>query len=218
VFAVAAFFAVADWAAVIWHWKRVEYVCKPATMVALIAAACYLTPAGTDSAFRTAFLLGLSFSLVGDVALMLPNDRWFLPGLVAFLIAHVAYITGFNMMPPPLSALMLLPVVGLLDVLILNRLVAGLVARGDDDLRIPVVVYGVVLSLTLASGWSTLVRPSWAAPARAAALLGGTLFFASDLMLAWNRFVRRSRLLHVLVIITYHLAQFALTLTLILAP
>ena len=32
-------------------------------------------------------------------------------------------------------------------------------------------------------------------------------------MLAWNKFVRPSRLLHVAVIVTYHLGQLALALT-----
>ncbi len=212
-FVPAALFAVLDWAAVIGQWKRVEYICKPATMVALIAAVLLLTR--MDTAFEVAFLLGLTFSLLGDVALMLPGDRWFLAGLVAFLLGHLGYITGFNRTPLPLTALVLLPVIGLLDVLIVRRLVEGLVAHGMDELRFPVIVYSVILSLTLASGWSTIFRPSWSTIARVVAILGGTLFFLSDLMLAWDRFIRRSQLLHVLVIITYHLAQFALTLTLI---
>lgn len=214
-FMLAAIFAILDWVAVMRKWKWVEYVCKPATMSALIVAALALTR--MDTVFEVAFLLGLIFSLLGDVALMLPDERWFLAGLAAFLLAHLGYITGFNLTPPPLSALVLLPVVALFDRFILRRLIAGLVANDKDELRIPVVVYGVVLSLTLASGWSTLFRPSWSDMGRVAAILGGTLFFASDLMLAWDRFVHRSHFLHVLVIITYHLAQFALTFTLILA-
>jgi uncharacterized membrane protein YhhN len=216
-FVLAAICAVVDWAAVIRRWKRVEYVCKPATMVALIAAALCLTAGRGGVAFRAAFLLGLTFSLLGDVALMLPGEWGFLPGLVAFLLGHLSYLTGFNLVLPPRSALILLPVIALLAVFILKRLIDGLVAHGADHLRIPIIAYGGVLSLTLASGWSTLFRPSWSPPARIAAVLGVTLFFASDLMLAWDRFVRRSHLLHVLVIITYHLAQFALTVTLLLA-
>jgi alkenylglycerophosphocholine hydrolase len=214
----AAISAVADWVAVIYRWKNVEYVFKPITMIALLVAAFCLAPARTDVAFRVFFLLGLFFSLLGDIALMLPNEGWFLPGLVAFLFGHLGYIRGFNINPPPPLALILAPAIVLLNLIVLRRLVDGLVAQGKDSLRIPVVVYGVVLSLTLASAWSTIFRPLWSMTARVAAVLGGTLFFVSDLMLAWDRFVRRSRLLHVLVIITYHLAQFALVFTLILAP
>ena len=215
---LAAIAALLDWVAVIGQWKRLEYLCKPATMIALIVAAVSLTSGRSDVVFRVAFLLGLSFSLVGDVALMLPGERTFLIGLVAFLLGHLGYIAGFNVTLPPLTAPVFLPVIGLLDAVILNRLVGGLKARGDDELQVPVIVYGIVLSLTLASGWSTLFRPAWSISARIVAIVGGTFFFASDLMLAWNRFMHRSRLLHVLVIITYHLAQFALTFTLILAP
>ena len=40
-------------------------------------------------------LAGLLFSLVGDVSLMLPNER-FIQGLVSFLVAHLCYIVAFT--------------------------------------------------------------------------------------------------------------------------
>lgn len=40
------------------------------------------------------FLLALLFSLLGDIFLMLPRER-FLAGLGAFLLAHLAYGWGF---------------------------------------------------------------------------------------------------------------------------
>jgi uncharacterized membrane protein YhhN len=214
----AAISAVVDWLAVIGRWKELEYAFKPTTMIALIGAAIYLVPQRADPIFMIMFLLGLFFSLLGDIALMLPDKGWFLPGLLAFLLAHLSYSVGFNVEPPPLPALVIIPVLALLDILVLRRLIDGLVSHGANDLRIPIIVYSVVLSLTLASAWSTLFRPSWSTVARVSAILGGTLFFVSDLMLAWDRFVHRARLLHVLVIITYHIAQFGLAFTLILAP
>jgi hypothetical protein len=74
------------------------------------------------------------------------------------------------------------------------------------------VAYGVMLSLTLFSGWATWFRPDWSTSARTLVSAGTTLFFCSDLMLAWDRFVHRSRVLQVAVIVTYHLAQLALAL------
>ena len=40
--------------------------------------------------------------------------------------------------------------------------------------------------------------------------LGGTLFFISDFVLAYDRFVRAFRQAHILIMTTYHLAQFSL--------
>ena len=65
-------------------------------MVGLIGLAVGLTPgsAGGDAA-RPWFVAALALSLVGDVLLMLPRER-FVGGLVAFLLAHLAYIVGLG--------------------------------------------------------------------------------------------------------------------------
>lgn len=217
VFAFGAVCAVVDWIAVARGAKRLEYVFKPATLIAVLAGAVLLTAGPHVPHIARWFIPALAFSLAGDIFLMLPGERWFLPGLAAFLLAQVGYIVGLNLtLPPPASLWLLVPIV-VLDALVLSRVVAGAVRAGAAALRVPIVAYGVILSLTLFSGWATFFRPSWPLPARVAASAGATLFFASDLMLAWDRFVARSRLMHVLVIITYHLAQFALALTIALA-
>ena len=151
--------------------------------------------------------------MLGDILLMLPGEKWFPFGLGAFLLAHVCYITGLNPTLPPARSLWLLIVIVILDLLVLPRVVRGVRDRGAGKLQVPVVVYGVVLSLVLFSGWATWMRPSWSVAGRVLVSAGTTLFFASDLMLAWNRFVHASKLLHVAVIVTYHLAQLALVIT-----
>ena len=59
----------------------------PALVLALLVAA------GGRGRYRRAIALGLLLSAVGDVLLEFP-DR-FVPGLVAFLLAHLAYTTAF---------------------------------------------------------------------------------------------------------------------------
>ena len=51
--------------------------------------------APTTPALRRWVLVGLVLSLAGDVALLWPKEG-FLPGLVAFLLAHLAYIVAFT--------------------------------------------------------------------------------------------------------------------------
>jgi uncharacterized membrane protein YhhN len=210
--------AIIDWVAVIRSNRRLAYVFKPATLIAFVAAAFLIEPSGGAWRLALWFRAALLFSLAGDIFLMLPDDRWFLPGLVAFLMGHLCYIVGFNATAPPLGLLVPLVVAALVDFVVLRRIIAGLHHTGDTSLRLPVVVYGIILSLTLVSGWTTWFRPAWSVMGRVTASLGGTLFYASDLMLAWDRFVRNSRWLHVLVIVTYHLGQLALTLTIASAP
>lgn len=211
--------AVVDWVAVMIAPGRraigraLEVVFKPATLIAFVVGAFLMGADVTDPHLARWFRIALICSLAGDIFLMLPGDRWFIPGLLAFLLGHVGYIVGFNAEAVPVGALVPLAVVAVVDLLVLRRIVGALVRSGETTLRIPVVVYGIVLSLTLVSGWATWFRPGWPTAARITASLGATLFYASDLMLAWDRFVAKSQLLHVLVIVTYHIGQLGLVLT-----
>jgi uncharacterized membrane protein YhhN len=205
--------AMADWVAVIRRSKRLEYLCKPAALIAMIIGAWLLMRHTGARYLASWFVPALIFSLLGDVFLMLPGDRWFPLGLGAFLVAQLCYIIGLNPTLPPTAALWLLVPVVVADLIVLPPVVRGARASGAAALQVPVVAYGVILSLTLLSGWATWFRPDWPSVGRLAVSAGTTLFFASDLMLAWNKFVRRSRTLEIGVIVTYHLAQIALALT-----
>jgi uncharacterized membrane protein YhhN len=212
-FALALVFAAVDWVAVVRRVKRLEYVYKPLTLVAVIAGAYLLRLGPHDPRLLRWFLPALILSLAGDIFLMLPGERWFLWGLGAFLVAHLCYIAGFTPSLPPPAALWLLVPIVVLDVVVIPRIAAGAVRSGSSEMRGPIIAYGVILSLTLFAGWATWFRPGWPLAGRVTASLGATFFFLSDLMLAWDRFAARSHALHVAVIVTYHVAQLALALT-----
>ncbi len=203
-------FAVVDWAAVVRGDKRLEYVAKPATLVAIINAAGILALQVGGGRLAWWFLAALVFSLLGDIFLMLPGDRWFPLGLGAFLIAQIGYVVGLTPTLPPAASLWLIVVIVTLDLMVIPRVVRGAGAQGASALRAPIVVYGTMLSLTLFAGWATWFRPDWSTGARLLVSGGVTLFYCSDLMLAWNRFVEESNGLRIGVIVTYHLAQLAL--------
>lgn len=209
-FGVAFLVAVLDWIAVGLNRKALEYVFKPATLAAITIGVLLLMQGPHDEWQGRLFVIGLIFSLAGDVFLMLPGEGLFLPGLVSFLFAHICYIAGLNSTLPPLpSALFLIPV-GVIGASLYVRIAAGLRASDKTNLVVPVAVYSCVISLMLFSAWATLMRPEWTLPRRALVIAGASLFFASDAMLAWNRFVRPFSAAKLGVIITYHLGQLAL--------
>jgi uncharacterized membrane protein YhhN len=208
-FVIALILALIDWVAVARRRKRLEYVFKPATLVAVLVGAWLLTRGPHDAWQACFFLPGLVFSLAGDVFLMLPGPC-FLPGLVAFLLGHLCYIAGLNPAPPPWPSFALLVAVAGIGGALYRSIAAGLRRQGQTSLLVPVALYSVVLSLMLFSAWVTLFRPEWTSPRRGLVITGASLFFASDAMLAWDRFVMPSSLLHLLVIVTYHLGQVAL--------
>lgn len=212
VFAVA----VVDWIAVAKGWKKVEYIAKPATMVALFLV---LALVGRFGSLPLIFFgLGVLFSLAGDVFLMF-SDRWFIPGLVSFLLAHVAYIIGFNLPLPEVSPVWALAVVLVLAVSaarLLRQIVAGLSVKGQRKLIGPVIAYGVVITLMLLSAMLTLFRPEWKTTPAALVSLGAMLFFFSDAILAWNKFVSPIKNGRVLNMVTYHLGQIGLIVGVVL--
>ncbi len=207
---VALLIAAVDWFAVARENKQLEYVFKPATMVAIIVAALLLTRGPHDAWLAALLVLGFIFSLAGDVFLMLPGEKFFLPGLVAFLLAHVSYIVGLNPSLPPIASLLLLLPIAFIGTILVRRIEAGLRASAQTKLRLPVAIYSVVISLMLFSAWATLLRPDWEITRRVAVIIGAMLFFISDSQLAWTKFVRPFSLAKLGIIITYHLGQLAL--------
>jgi uncharacterized membrane protein YhhN len=70
-----------------------NFIFKPLATLVVMAHAW---PRGQDTPVRRRWVLaGLLCSLAGDVALMWPRQG-FLPGLVSFLLAHLAYLWAFT--------------------------------------------------------------------------------------------------------------------------
>jgi uncharacterized membrane protein YhhN len=200
---VAALLAAADWLAVARRSRMLEYFAKPGTLAALLAVALVLHPERSD--VRVWFVVALAFSLAGDVFLMLPSDL-FVPGLASFLLAHLAYTVGFDLHAGSAVALVATCLlVAAAGAAIGSRVVAR-VAHGDHpSLVVPVVEYMVVISAMVASALA-------AGPVVGA--VGAVLFYASDALIAWNRFVQPRPWMPLAIIVTYHVGQAALVLSL----
>lgn len=208
-FYLAIAFALLDWASTWKGWKVRLYVAKPATLIFLILWTLQMT--GWQGGMLW-FGIALCFSLLGDILLML-NPRYFMGGLGAFLLAHLAFLVGFNQSPAPLSlGVMLVAVlVGISAARVIRSLRPGIlqVPRGKRFLS-AVVAYGLTLTLMLLSALLTLFRSDWASPHTLLVSAGAVLFFVSDTTLAYDRFVRKLKHGQSYVHLTYHLAQFGL--------
>jgi uncharacterized membrane protein YhhN len=202
--ALALVAAVGDWIAVHQEAKGLEYVCKPLTMVLLIGAAVALDP--QDPTVRSWFVVALVLCLAGDVFLMLPDDR-FVFGLGAFLLGHIAYIVGMHVEGVD-GARFLVGIVLVMAVLAVigTAILRGVRAGPDPGLAGPVVAYMFVISAMVASAIGA---------GNAAAIVGASLFYVSDALIAWNRFLRATPHAHVAIMVTYHLAQVGLVLSLV---
>jgi uncharacterized membrane protein YhhN len=181
------------------------FVFKPLTTVLVIV---YAWPRGAGSPRQQRFVrIGLVLSLVGDVFLLWPKEG-FLPGLVSFLLAHLAYIAAFCV-PARLAARPLVfAVYGVIAALILSQLWAGV----PGALRVPVLGYVVCLATMAAQAavwWRTAIGSADERLARAAAI-GGLLFMASDSLLAINKFALPLPYASLWILATYWTAQWGI--------
>jgi uncharacterized membrane protein YhhN len=206
-FAVAAVFAIGNWIAAARSQRVLTYICKPATLLALIFAATLLDPAPDAHSRRAWFVAALVCSLAGDVLLMLPQDL-FVGGLAAFLVGHVFYLVGLWTHGPSAWALAIAVVVVIAVVVPLGRKILGAIAASDEppELRIAVTGYIAVISAMLATALAT---------GNVVAGAGAVLFVTSDSMIAWDRFVRRFSWAPVAIMVTYHFGQAGLVASLI---
>ena len=225
---IAAIAAAVDWVAVWFDGPRarwVERVAKPAVLLALIFVAVVwpvpsVPPDGAAggataavASVRLWLIVALVLSLAGDV-LLLPGGR-FIGGLVAFLLAHVAYLVAFAQLPGSVAWLVGGIVVALLVGATVGRVVVAAASRAG--LGVPVAVYLLAICAMAVAATRTGIP---------AAIAGAWLFVASDAMLGWGRFrapapaspaasARGEARLRLSVIVTYHVGQVLLVLALL---
>ena len=188
-------------------WLWLHYTGKPLTTLLILWLALSAQPA-VDTRYRRAVLAGLVLSLVGDVFLMLPGDH-FVPGLVAFLLAHVCYIVAFA----PGSSAKARALAFVVVAAIAAGNLAVLLPRVDAALKIAVLAYVVVLAtmaaFALARAWTPAVAQTLPRSARLAAI-GAVFFMVSDSLLAWDRFGGGVPMPALLVLSSYWLAQWCI--------
>ena len=184
--------------------RRTELWSKPLALTALIAVALALEPA--DQLVRAWFVIALVCSLAGD-AFLLYGERYFVLGLASFLLAHLAYTFGFVAFDEwswagfAVGAIMM----AVLAVAVGMRIV-GAARRKERVLGPAVTGYLVAISVMFCAAMAT--GSTWA-------IIGATLFVASDSVLGWRQFVAEARWMPVVIMVTYHLGQAGLVASLL---
>ncbi len=180
------------------------YFLKPGTMVIIIFIAI-LGLGESSSTYSWWILAGLLFSILGDIFLMLPKDR-FIYGLVSFLAGHVCYVVAFLYVPGGGEVKIWLTGALLFTaILYLLKLSRGVFRSGGIALFLAVTAYvAIITSMVWAAFYSQ--QPLMIA--------GAILFFFSDAILAWDRFIGKLTYRNYLVMIPYYLAQYLFAISL----
>ena len=128
-------------------------------------------------------LAALCLSWAGDALLLSDRERVFLGGLVAFLLAHIAYCVAFWLLGVNLSWVAG-AAIGL--AVIAGAVLRWLLPHLKGTMRVAVLAYVLVIGTMVTLALGTLgVSDTWILA------LGATLFFLSDLAVARHRFVTR---------------------------
>ncbi|MCF6274857.1 MAG: lysoplasmalogenase [Robiginitomaculum sp.] len=148
-----------------------------AAMAVLLAVYCI-----TAQPPLSVMAAGFALSALGDFFLDLRGDKYFLPGLIAFFAAHVAFaVYLFGHMVP----LYMFTAVewGISAALIASTIAfyIWLLPALPKDMKIPVAAYSFVITIMGITALTTTL-PSMLVP------LGAMLFIASDVVLAVEKF------------------------------
>ena len=177
-----------------------NFVFKPLATLCVIA---FAWPRGAGMALQRRWvLIGLVCSLAGDVALLWPQQG-FLPGLVSFLMAHLAYLKAFTVNRRLAAWPWAFGAYAVVAGLILWRLWPGV----PGALQLPVIAYVVCLASMAAQ--AAVLWQGGVERGRVLAL-GGALFVVSDALLATHKFAGPLPLASLWILSSYWAAQWCI--------
>ena len=184
--------------------EQIERISKPLLMPVLVVYFLFLTKQ-IQSEFKKWILLALFFSWAGDVLLMFQatDSNFFLFGLSEFLLAHIFYIFFFYRIKDRENIKIGFKL--LLIVMIYYAALLLLLFPHLGSMKIPVIVYGIVISLMFMLAMHMLFIKNKSAGRWM--MSGALLFVLSDSLLAINKFYQPFELAGAVVILTYGLAK-----------
>jgi uncharacterized membrane protein YhhN len=182
------------------------YLFKPLT-TALILIVALLAPDPPSLLYKWLIVAGLLFSLIGDVFLMLPGN-YFIAGLSAFLLAHLAYIAAFVSDGGPYWSPWLL-LIGLVYGYFILRYLWPYLGR----VKWPATAYMLVI---IVMAWQAAGRIAQGSGLSGWLAFAGAIFFvASDSILTINRFARPFDSARLIYMSAYYLALWLIALSVV---
>ena len=182
--------------------QNIRLISKP--LIIPLLTACYLSlQIPRKPILKDYLLIGLFFSWIGDI--LLQSEKLFIPGLLAFLTAHIFYIIFFAKTRSNHHSFFKLRPIMLMAVLAYLVEFMYILWPYLGNMKIPVLIYGITISTMLSAAmWQYQKLENKTA---LFFIIGATLFVASDSLLAFNRFRESFNLAGVSIMTTYILAQ-----------
>lgn len=187
------------------------YFIKPAIVISLMMM--FFLETKLKGRFHKRLFTGLFFCLMGDVLLMMVwhNPAYFMYGLLAFLLGHIFYISAFYLdfrsaqeldKKGARLAIILCAAFGIAFYFYLRPHLG--------DMRLPVMLYSFVICMMMMMAAFRNQRVN--VLSFNLIFFGAMCFLASDATLAYNKFVKGFDFAGVLIMATYMIAQYLITM------
>ena len=141
------------------------------------------------------------FSLLGDYLLTLPS-QYFIFGIAAFLVTQILYTYLFGL---SLDHFIEFAFTSILSTLLFFNILLPNLPK-DTSLRVAVSIYCVFITLMLWRASSLLRRYHFSLMAFSG-FIGAALFYASDLTITVNMWVKKFQYAQLFIMSTYYMAQ-----------
>lgn len=168
--------------------KRVIVFQPSAVIISWLIAASTLLHPDTNTAFTSVVLVGMGIAIIGDfLNLEMANPKVILRGLVIAVVSYLIYgigvtvIDGFHRQDLVVGAILLVAYV-----LIMRYLWPGL-----GQMRIPGLIYGLVLPFTFSRAASTFFGTEFSALQSAFLSLGTLSLYLADIEFAIHTYRKR---------------------------
>lgn len=202
---------IAEILAITNDFELLGYIAKP--LITILLMGFIINSLNHRGKFSIRIIIGLLFSLVGDVMLMFDSgsNLFFVIGLLSFLLAHIFYIDAFYIdiksrkleNPTNITA----PITVFFGFAVMFYVVLFSYLR---ELEIPVALYCVVIATMAVMAYMRYKKCN--RRSYQLVLAGAVFFLVSDSFLAYNKFVSNLPWMHIIVMTTYMFAQLFITL------
>jgi len=157
---------------------QLRAVGKPVASLGFLVAA--LGFGALESRYGKIVLLGLILGAAGDICLLSPQKRFFMAGLVSFLLGHVAYVVAFSSLPvSPTGAVM-----AAVAMAVILAFIGRWVFPHVPEMRIPIGIYMLVIgAMCVGAIGAGAAGAPWMIP------VGAVMFTVSDIAVVRDRFI-----------------------------
>ncbi len=159
----------------------------------------------SPSAYSYLILSGLGLSLLGDILVMLPGNKFIKQGLSAFLVGYLLYILAFS------RNIRIVSFLPFMLILALGAVVYLYLYGRLDKMRVPVLIYVFVISIM---AWLAINRYlNFLDQKSLFVMVGGILLLYSESIWGINKFRKQFWFAEILILGTYFPAQLLFALS-----